>query len=55
MINNIELASIPGSMASNWELFKKKKKKKKKKINLAPIDLLASPQVKMTINRRSRL
>ena len=43
MINNIELASIPGSMASNWELFKKKKKKK---INLAPIDLLASPQVK---------
>ena len=37
MFYNIELSSFPGSMASNWELVK---------INLAPIDLLASPQVK---------
>ena len=39
MINIIELASYPGSMASNWKLVYKK-------INLAPIDLLALLQVK---------
>ena len=43
MINNTELASYPGPMASNWELVKKKKK-----INLAPIELLALPQVKIS-------
>ena len=40
MDNNIGLSRFPGSIASksNWDLFKKR--------NLAPIDLLASPQAK---------
>ena len=39
MVNNIELSSLPGSMACNWELFKKRREEER---NLAPIDLLAS-------------
>ena len=42
MFKNIELSSFPGSEASNRELFKKK-------INLTPIDLLASTQVKIPL------
>ena len=50
-VNNIKLSSsFSCSMASNWELFKRYLSdfsREEKKTNLAPIDLLASPQVKI--------